>query len=1054
MRSNYYAFLIYILFLNFIQVRAQTEGENKNYIPNINVSTPQAASLSKVGEIPIDISTGKINYTIPIFEIKEGSFTMPINLSYNYSGLLLNETPGYAGVGWTFNIGGSIMHSINGLNDENHEYNKEYVYKYLNKLPPYDDMNTPAGKTTIVNFLESIANSIFDGEPDKYSVNAGNLSCSFYLDKDNNPIFLKNENYKLSGYSYSGFTLTDDQGINYIFNVALGADFTSSSDVNYSYISSFLLKEINFPNTTNKIVFDYESTPITYNDSNQSQSILKSTNQIGNSNLSLRTNATTTSLSTLKLKKITTSTSIIELQYNTNPVEPAVAVITNLSVKDKFSNLVKSFDFTYSGWMGRRTNLLNVKYNGVITNEMQYDMSSPYPIIADNSDYYKKDLWGYYNENGKPAIYTSINIDNNPDIKPNYNSTKIGALTKITYQTKGYSLIDYEPNTVLMQSGGFSFPYAADASSEINYGVNAKSNGETIEKIIEITKVPMTINLNYVLRNITSVTRTDDRRVAKVFLIKVDDETTVYNYLKGWDFEGNWLPGTTSFSGSSTAYIDKAGKYKLIAVSDPGTSASFTVKYEQLPDSFNQTVGGIRVKQVKNCDFNGECITTVYNYNQDGKSTGIMLQKPKFYSGYYIQDNTGCNGNYVRQDFYNYTSIYPLSNFRGSPVLYKMVEKSDFGKNLNNQLVSNGKTIFTYYGNPSANSLQDEETYFYTGLLDSRIVKNELNTSLTTQKNTYSLGLSRDTPKYVYALQAKAVRETRSTFTGGPYSSGGGCGLAYPRPMNDFQVGQFRHESKNYGLLTENNISLFNAQEIAQSSTNTYNLDTGYLKSQSSTNSKGETLETKYSYATDADMAGEPYRDQLIARNMIANPLKTENYNGANKLVEKITKYGNYNSSGQLLLLPQFIYAKKGNIISNQLEKKITFDSYDTFGNITQYTPENGSPVTIIWGYNKSVPIAKIENASYLQVANALGITTTILDTYDQSQLAQINTLRISLPNSMITTYTHIPLVGVSSITDPKGDKITYSYDSFGRLQFVKDKNDNILSENQYNYKP
>ncbi|SHM95785.1 hypothetical protein SAMN05444484_11536, partial [Flavobacterium chilense] len=1013
---------LFVLFLSFTHIRAQTEGENKNYIPNITVSTPQAASLSKVGEIPIDISTGRINYTIPIFEIKEGNFTMPINLSYNYSGLLLSETPGYAGVGWTFNIGGSIMHSVNGLNDENHEYNKEYVYKYLNKLPPYDDVTSPAGRTTIQHFLENIANGIFDGEPDKYNVNAGNLSCSFYLDKNNNPIFLKNENYKLSGYSYSGFTLTDDQGINYVFNIALGADFISSSDINYNYTSSFLLKEINFPNTTNKITFEYDSNPISYNDSNQSQSIIKTSNQIAYSNLSLRTNTTTTVLNTLKLKKIITSTYTIELQYNTNPAEPAIAVITNLSVKDKSSNSVKSYDFSYSGWTGRRTNLMNVKYNGAITNEMEYDMSTPYPIIADNSDYYKKDLWGYYNEKGRPAIYSSINIDSNPNIKPDYNSTKIGALTKITYQTKGYSLIEYEPNKVLMQSGEYNFPYAADALTEKNYGANAQSNGETkIDDTLEITKAPVSLSLNYSLRNLTSYPRTDNRRDAKVLLVKIDDQTTIYSTSKGWDFEGNWL-GVATVNGTATAYISTAGKYKLVAISDPGTTASLTTKLEQLPDNFNQTVGGIRIKQIKNCDFNGECITTAYNYEQNAKSTGIMLQRPKFYSGYYIQDNTGCNSTYVRQDFYNYTSVYPLSNFRGSPVLYKTVEKSDFGKNQNNQLLSNGKTIFTYYGQPSANSLVDEENYFYTGLLKTKTIKNEANVVLTNQANTYLFGEKRDIPQYVYALEVKAVRET---WLPAGNVIGSGCILPYPRPMNDYQVNQFRHEAKNYGLLTDENKSFYYGQEITQTTANNYNLNTGYLTNQINTNSKGETLETKYSYATDAVMAGEPLRDLLISKNMIGSPLKIESYNNGNKLSEKVTKYGSYTPTGQSLLLPQYIYAKKGNIVPDQLEKKITFDSYDTFGNITQYTPENGSPVTIIWGYIKSVPIAKIENATNAEVAAALGLSD--INSIDESSLAGINNLRTTLPNAMITTYTYIPLVGVSTITDPKGDKITYT---------------------------
>ncbi|WP_374670182.1 RHS repeat domain-containing protein [Flavobacterium sp. NRK F7] len=53
----------------------------------------------------------------------------------------------------------------------------------------------------------------------------------------------------------------------------------------------------------------------------------------------------------------------------------------------------------------------------------------------------------------------------------------------------------------------------------------------------------------------------------------------------------------------------------------------------------------------------------------------------------------------------------------------------------------------------------------------------------------------------------------------------------------------------------------------------------------------------------------------------------------------------------------------------------------------------------------------------------------------------------------MVTTYTYKPSVGVSTITDPKGNRISYHYDGFNRLEFVKDKDGNILSENKYHYK-
>lgn len=1063
MKSNIYTIFFFLLFLNIQKVKSQDQDNAKQpYVPNITVAAPQAASISKVGEIPIDISTGRMNYTIPIFEIKEGSFTMPINLSYNYSGLVLDETPGYAGVGWTFNIGGSILHSINGLNDEGHENDKKHIYNYINKLPPFDDYSTPAGLTTISHFLENLANGIFDGEPDKYSVNIGNISCSFYLDKDNNPIFLKNENYKLSGNSTTGFTLTDNQGINYIFNLVQGADKVTEND-QYSYNSSFLITEINFPFTSNKILFEYTSSG-QYNDINFGQSLIKTTNESGNpnNNFILRNSTTTTILNTLKLSKIITNSCIIDLEYSSNPAEQAIAVIKNLSVKDKSSKSIKSFDFNYSEWVGRRTNLLNVMYNGAITNEMEYDMSLPYPVIESNYERVKKDLWGYYNERAT-MVNTNGIVDsyNNPKLKPNFESTKIGSLTKITYQTKGYSSIEYEPNIVYMNSSEYNFPYDSDGlinvkPARVSTDPYLSTSRDTLT--LKITDVPVELIARYQFTNGFEMAGEHDRHGEINLYENGRKRLTAF---KNWYRDlGTWNPPLRTFMNSVSGniiYVNEPGSYVLEAVSDQGITAQLSVTFKKTADHFNQVVGGIRVKQIKNCDFNGECTTTVYNYEQDGKSTGLMLQRPEFYSGYSIQDNLGCShGTYVKQQYYNFTSIYPLSNYRGSPVLYKKVEKTDFALNKNDQLVSNGKTIFTYNGTKVSNSLQDEESYFSIGQLDTKLIKDDTGLKVAKQNNSYLNKLKPDVSRFVYAFQCKAIFERRGNASGAGGSSGSGCGLSYPRPMSNFLINQFRHESKNYVLEQEVSTNYYHGDSLVQATTYNYNLNTGFLKSQSTKNSKNEILETKYFYPQDPEMANEPFVDALKLANRIGTPLKTQTFRGETKLSEKKTVYEKSTATSNLLL-PKYVLENKGaTALNNVIDKKISYDRYDDKGNLLQYTLEGFEPTAIIWGYDKTLPSVKIENTPYGNISSSQIYAVQNASSDDAMELA-LNNLKYSfsysIGNAKTTTFMYKPLIGVTRITTPEGLVTYYDYDSFNRLKFVKDSKLNVLEAYCYNYK-
>jgi YD repeat-containing protein len=150
---------------------------------------------------------------------------------------------------------------------------------------------------------------------------------------------------------------------------------------------------------------------------------------------------------------------------------------------------------------------------------------------------------------------------------------------------------------------------------------------------------------------------------------------------------------------------------------------------------------------------------------------------------------------------------------------------------------------------------------------------------------------------------------------------------------------------------------------------------------------------------------------------------------------------------------------------SATLEQRLIYHSYYPNGKVQEVSQTDGTHIVYIWGYNGTVPVAKIENATYSQVsayvANIESLSNsdndrTIGSTGSEGALrTALNNLRTvpALSKAMITTLTYDPLVGTTSVTDPRGNVIYYEYDGFNRLISVKDSEGNILSENTYHYK-
>lgn len=223
-----------------------------------DVPTPNTASLGRFGDVPVSYYTGRPEIGVSIYTLKVRDFSLPVSLSYDTGGVLVNSLPSWVGQNWTLNAGGVITRTVQGRYDElvyprqaNYSSAKNY-YQSLGMLPQLISQKDHDYN----NLKTAVINGTYDLAPDIFTFNFCGKTGKFFLGNDGNWKVLSSENLEIlfdykddtnfiapifSIYPYKqaidnkqcktikGFKIRDAEGYTYEFGMNLNAiEFTTN----------------------------------------------------------------------------------------------------------------------------------------------------------------------------------------------------------------------------------------------------------------------------------------------------------------------------------------------------------------------------------------------------------------------------------------------------------------------------------------------------------------------------------------------------------------------------------------------------------------------------------------------------------------------------------------------------------------------------------------------------------------------------------------------------------------------------------------------------------
>lgn len=1011
-----------MLFASCLGLHAQTETmyeRGATYLENTVPPSPEPASIVKYADVPFTHSTGMAEYDIPFYTLQGRELSIPIGLHYASGGIKLDEIAGVAGLGWTLQAGGCITRTVMDMPDE---YESFRLHHEMPSGELLDNLEAMVDTASAFNYLRDNLWHRIDSSLDRYNYSVCGLSGSFVI-TDDGGVFQLSGDGVLIEYSRADdgaineFTIISPDGISYIMSEketathdGQGADPlgpTTGEPDRWSAITAWHLTCIRSRSGLETAEFTY-SEPAEWKRTVRTriQTVTESVYpDIMESDRSPKTGISSKYIFSTYAVKVPTCISL-------DGVEVTFDYLKSLSYchRTDYPSYQQNFPFSLNEISVRMTN----NPEEVIQMEVSCAPASyDGRILMNNIRLYRSEelinKWTFaYREVGMEVSRGSQDWYGYYNGEKEFSESGTSSVSPYEYlNTSGFNLTNGFPNAEYADYLSLISVDNDGAVTKFDYeGSIIVSAGEDYSIGVRVGKIILPGNM---------------LNPTRIRYFTYEHPAPSCNYIPSLD---QYLSVRMSFRPSS---LVMSYDWTFSIYDTPVSIGPSLMDARLYYGKVTEDVTDRMIPEIGDTRPDGMTSRTVYEYSTEGvyPDTHNYLEyrfptEWRKYYDYHHKPNicdpwTGVRTSYTESSPSAPPVLTRREDYSYEDNMYRLVSSVDYTYE---QSGAEKSVLVDYYTSQVAYDWREGLLYY----------------------------------DHIYHFPIYA-----SSHVG-------------RHPVKEVCVGY--HPSGNDTTVVNTSyvprLSMTEPVRIASVSMMTGNVN----------------RHINYEYA-DYRSAGEDWAHELASQHCLSVPLRRSLNHIARSISspvlrddaaipetaeipfpdtiiqviptfvpafkEEITQYDWFDVLGGQALLP-----------SSHVEKTLGVESWredvltrDSRGVITS-VKEKGQPETVIlWGYSGRLPVAVIKNSTLEEVQAAFGDRPSVMEgaayapVPSQTYLDKLAGLRTALPLAHITTYTHIPGVGVESITDPAGLVTSFEYEA-GRLTCIRDNDGNKVEEYDY----